>query len=159
MRIGQGVDAHAFCEERPLIVGGVTIPFEKGLAGHSDADVLVHAIMDALLGAAALGDIGVHFPDRDEQYRNISSLVLLGLVNTLITDQQYYVGNIDATLIAQAPRFQPYIEAMRRNLASALGVAIDQVSVKATTTEYMGFTGRSEGILAVATALLWKPSF
>lgn len=154
MRIGTGYDVHRLTEGRLLILGGVTIPFEKGLLGHSDADVLVHAIMDALLGAAALGDIGQHFPDTDIKYMGISSITLLERVGELLKKNGYEVGNIDATIVAQAPKLAPFLEAMRENIAKALGLVTNQVSVKATTEERLGFTGSGEGIAAQAVCLL-----
>ena len=157
MRIGQGFDVHAFAEERKLIIGGVTIPYERGLLGHSDADVLLHAICDALLGAAALGDIGKHFPDTDPRYRGADSRALLRHVASLIKKQGYQVSNVDATIIAQAPKMAPHIAAMMENIAMDLGIAADRVNVKATTTEKLGFTGREEGIAAQAVCLLTDP--
>ena len=154
MRIGQGYDVHKLIEGRKLILGGVDIPYEKGLDGHSDADVLVHAIMDALLGAAAMGDIGLLFPDTDEQYKGADSLVLLQEVGRRIRAAGYEIGNLDSTVIAQSPRLRPYIDAMRANISRALAVSLSQVSVKATTEERLGFTGRKEGIAAQAVALL-----
>ena len=154
MRIGQGYDVHKLTEGRKLILGGVDIPYEKGLAGHSDADVLVHAIMDALLGAAALGDIGKHFPDTDPRYKGADSLRLLQEVGRLIGEAGYTVGNIDATVLCQAPKLAPHIQTMRTNIAGALGVDADRVSVKATTEEHLGFTGQGQGIAAHAVALL-----
>ena len=154
MRIGHGYDVHRFESGRKLILGGVEIPFERGLLGHSDADVLTHAIMDALLGAAALGDIGVHFSDKDAQYCGISSMVLLERVKKLLETAGYKVGNIDATVVAQVPKLAPYIPAMRENIASVLGVERDRVSVKATTEEHLGFTGQELGIAAHAVALI-----
>ena len=154
MRIGTGYDVHRLAEARDLVLGGVKIPYEKGLLGHSDADVLLHAVMDALLGAAALGDIGVHFPDTDEAYRGISSLVLLGQVSELLQQEHYIIGNIDATIIAQRPKLAPYIKLMRENIASVLGIEYNQVNIKATTEEGLGFTGTGEGIAAQAVALL-----
>jgi 2-C-methyl-D-erythritol 2,4-cyclodiphosphate synthase len=154
MRIGTGFDVHAFADGRALVIGGVTIPHPRGLAGHSDADVLLHAIADALLGALALGDIGVHFPDTDARYRGADSRALLRHVVALVAGRGYAVGNVDATVIAQAPKLAPHIPAMRENLAADLGCALDCVSVKATTTERLGFTGRGEGIAAEAVALL-----
>ncbi|MCR5784806.1 MAG: 2-C-methyl-D-erythritol 2,4-cyclodiphosphate synthase [Eubacterium sp.] len=154
MRIGTGYDVHRLTEGRDLIIGGVKIPYEKGLLGHSDADVLLHAIMDALLGAAALGDIGKHFPDTDEKYKGADSVMLLKEVKRLIEEQGYTVGNIDATIIAQAPKMKPHIENMRENIAEALGVDISKVNVKATTEEGLGFTGSGEGISAQAVCLL-----
>lgn len=154
MRIGMGYDVHKLVEDRKLIIGGVEIPYEKGLLGHSDADVLLHAIMDALLGAATLGDIGKHFPDTDERYRGISSIKLMEHVGELIAKSGYVIGNIDATIIAQRPKMAPYREIMRENIAKALNISIDRVSIKATTEEGLGFTGRSEGISSQAIALL-----
>ena len=141
-----GYDVHKLVEDRKLILGGVEIPYEKGLLGHSDADVLLHAIMDALLGAAALGDIGKHFPDTDEQYKGISSIKLLEHVGALLEDHLYMVGNIDATIIAQRPKMLPHIPKMRENVANALGIDIERVNIKATTEEGLGFTGSGEGI-------------
>ena len=154
MRVGMGYDVHRLVEGRDLILGGVQIPYEKGLLGHSDADVLLHAIMDALLGAAALGDIGKHFPDSDEAYKGISSIRLLEKVGELLEEHFYFIGNIDATVIAQRPKLAPYREEMRENVAKALGISADQVSIKATTEEGLGFTGTGEGISAQAIALL-----
>lgn len=152
MRIGMGYDVHRLVEGRKLIIGGVDLEYEKGLLGHSDADVLVHAIMDALLGAAALGDIGKHFPDRDERYKDISSLELLRRVAELMKKAGYEVNNIDATIIAERPKMAPYIDIMRRNISDALGVDIELISVKATTEEGLGFTGCGQGISAMAVA-------
>jgi 2-C-methyl-D-erythritol 2,4-cyclodiphosphate synthase len=154
MRIGQGYDVHALVSGRKLIIGGVDIPYERGLAGHSDADVLLHAVCDALLGAAALGDIGTHFPDTDARYRGADSRVLLRAVNTLIWEGGWAIANIDTTIIAQAPRMAPHVAAMRANIAHDLGLPLNAVSVKAKTTERLGFTGRGEGIAAEAIALL-----
>ncbi len=154
MRIGTGFDTHRLTEGRDLIIGGVTIPYEKGLLGHSDADVLIHAVIDSLLGAASLGDIGTHFPDTDEKYKGISSVKLLSHTAELIKKAGYKIGNIDTTLIAQAPKMAPYIKAMEENMASALGIDVSQISVKAKSNEKMGFTGRGEGIEARAIALL-----
>ena len=156
LRIGHGYDVHRLAEGRPLILGGVNVPFDKGLDGHSDADVPVHAIMDALLGAAALGDIGKLFPDNDDAYRNISSLVLLEIVARELEAAGYAVVNIDATLIAQAPKIGPYRDEMRRNIARVLGIEVSQVNVKATTEEYLGFTGSGEGMAAHAVVLIEK---
>lgn len=150
MRVGLGYDVHKLVEGRDLIIGGVQIPYEKGLLGHSDADVLLHAIMDALLGAAALGDIGKHFPDTDSKYKGISSIKLLEYVRELIDDELYVVGNIDATIIAQRPKMAPYIEQMKKNIADALAIEVSQVNIKATTEEGLGFTGSGEGISAQA---------
>ena len=154
MRIGTGYDVHKLVEGRALILGGVTIPYEKGLLGNSDADVLVHAIMDALLGAAALGDIGLHFPDTDPAYKGADSLALLKRVASMLSENGYTVGNIDATIIAQAPKMRPHIEQMRENIAGSLGIRKDQVNVKATTEEGLGFTGSGEGIASQAVCLL-----
>ncbi len=157
MRIGMGYDVHRLTEGRKLIMGGVEIPYEKGLLGHSDADVLLHAVMDALLGAAALGDIGKHFPDTDPAYRGISSLKLLSCVGELLEENCFFIENIDATIIAQAPKMRPHIDAMRENIAKTLGIDISQVNVKATTEEGLGFTGNGEGISAQAVCLLASP--
>ena len=154
MRIGQGYDVHRLVEGRKLIIGGVDIPYEKGLLGHSDADVLLHAVMDALLGAAALGDIGQHFPDSDERYKGISSIALLKEVGKLLQENGYMIENIDSTVIAQRPKLLPYRPQMAENIAAALGIEKEQVSVKATTEEGLGFTGTGEGISAQAIALL-----
>ena len=154
MRIGNGFDVHALVDGRPLILGGVTIPHPRGLAGHSDADVLLHAIADAILGALALGDIGKHFPDTDPRWRGADSRALLRHVFALAFDAGWEIGNVDATVIAQAPRIAPYVAAMRTNLAGDLGCDETRISVKATTTEHLGFTGREEGIAALATVLL-----
>ena len=156
MRVGIGYDVHRLVEGRKLILGGVEIEHEVGLLGHSDADVLLHAISDALLGAAALGGIGKHFPDKDPQYKGISSLILLTHVGRLLDTYGYAVGNIDATIVAQAPRLAPYIGQMRANIADALGIEVDQVGVKATTTEGLGFAGTKEGMASYAVALLVK---
>ena len=156
IRIGHGYDLHRLVEGRKLILGGVDIPYEKGLLGHSDADVLLHAIADALLGAAALGDIGKHFPDTDEKYKDADSLVLLGEVVKLLGEKGYKVGNIDATVIAQKPKLMTYIPKMRENIAETLGVDIDFVNVKATTEEKLGFTGSGEGISAHAVCVIEK---
>lgn len=156
LRIGHGYDVHAFAENRKCIIGGVHIPCEKGLLGHSDADVLLHAISDSLLGAAALGDIGKHFPDTDPIYEGADSILLLKLVNSLLIKQGYRVVNIDSTVIAQVPKLAPYIDEMRKNIAEALSIDIDFVSVKATTEEKLGFTGRKEGISAHAVCLIEK---
>jgi 2-C-methyl-D-erythritol 2,4-cyclodiphosphate synthase len=156
MRIGHGYDVHKLVSDRKLIIGGVEIPYEKGLLGHSDADVLIHAIMDSILGALALGDIGKHFPDTDEQYRGADSLVLLACVREIIENAGYTVGNVDATIIAQAPKLAPFIPQMRLNIARALETDIDSVSVKATTEEHLGFTGEEKGIAAHAVCLVYK---
>lgn len=156
IRIGQGYDVHRLVEGRKLIMGGVDIPYEKGLLGHSDADVLLHAIKDALLGAAALGDIGKHFPDSDERYKGASSMMLLEEVNRLIQEKGYSVNNVDTTIIAQKPKMAPHIEQMRKNIASALRIDVDGVNVKATTTEGLGFVGTGEGIAAQAVASIVK---
>ena len=154
MRIGMGYDVHKLVEGRDLIMGGVTIPYEKGLLGHSDADVLLHAISDALLGAAALGDIGKHFPDSDPQYKGISSVLLLKKVGELLEENFFLIENIDATIIAQQPKMRPYIDTMRQNIAETLGIDIAQVNVKATTEEGMGFTGDGSGRSAHAVCLI-----
>ena len=152
-----GYDVHQLIEGRDLIMGGVKIPYEKGLLGHSDADVLLHAIMDSLLGAAALGDIGYHFPDSDPQYKGISSISLLEKVGKLLEENLFIIENIDATIIAQRPKMRPYIDEMRKNIADALGIDISQVSVKATTEEGLGFTGAGQGISAQSICLLNTP--
>ncbi len=154
MRIGTGYDVHRLTDNRKLIIGGVEIPYEKGLLGHSDADVLLHAIMDALLGAAALGDIGLHFPDTGAEFKDIDSRVLLRRVRQLLADAGYTVENIDATIIAQRPKMRPHIEAMRNNIAEDLEISLSQVNVKATTEEGLGFTGEGLGIAAQAVCLL-----
>lgn len=156
MRIGMGYDVHKLVEGRKLILGGVEIPYEKGLLGHSDADVLLHAIMDALLGAAALGDIGKHFPDTDPAYKGISSIRLLEHVANLLEEHQFLIENIDATIIAQRPKMRPYIDTMRENIAKALKMEADQINVKATTEEGLGFTGSGEGISSQAICMLEK---
>ena len=156
MRIGMGYDVHKLVEGRKLILGGVEIPYEKGLLGHSDADVLLHAIMEALLGAAALGDIGKHFPDTDPAYKGISSLKLLEHVAGLLEEHRFVIENIDATIIAQKPKMRPYIDRMRENIAAALQVDLDQINVKATTEEGLGFTGNGEGISSQAVCMLEK---
>lgn len=152
MRVGFGYDVHALAESRRLVLGGVEIPYEKGLLGHSDADVLLHAIMDALLGAAALGDIGKHFPDTDNSFKDIDSLVLLSKTNDILGSHGFSVNNIDTTIVAQAPKISPYIDEMRKNISRVLNIDISRVSVKATTTEHLGFEGRKEGISAYAIA-------
>ena len=157
MRIGMGYDVHRLTEGRRLIMGGVEIPYEKGLLGHSDADVLVHAVMDALLGAAALGDIGKHFPDTDPAYKGISSIALLKKVGELLEENCFLIENIDATIIAQAPKMRPHIDRMRQNMADALGIDISQINVKATTEEGLGFTGTGDGISSQAICLLNSP--
>jgi 2-C-methyl-D-erythritol 2,4-cyclodiphosphate synthase len=154
MRIGNGYDVHPLVENRKLLLGGVQIPFHLGLAGYSDADVLVHAIMDALLGAAGLGDIGQHFPPQDPAYRDISSLVLLGRVRDLLRANGLGIANVDCIVVAERPRIAPFVPEMRENIAKTLGVDPARISVKATTTEGLGFTGRGEGIAAMAVALL-----
>lgn len=154
MRIGMGYDVHRLTEGRKLILGGVEIPCEKGLLGHSDADVVVHAIMDALLGAAALGDIGKHFPDTDPKYEGISSILLLKYVGELLEEHLFMIENIDATIIAQRPKLLPYMDEMKKNVAKALDLPADRVNIKATTEEGLGFTGRGEGISAHAVCLL-----
>jgi len=154
IRIGNGFDVHALVAGRPLILGGVTIPYERGLEGHSDADVLVHAIGDAILGALALGDLGKHFPDSDPRWKGADSRALLRHIVALMSDRGYGIGNVDATVIAQAPKLAPHIAGMRANLAADLRCAVDDVSVKATTTERLGFTGRGEGIATMANVLV-----
>ena len=156
MRIGMGYDVHRLVEGRDLIVGGVKIEYEKGLLGHSDADVLLHAIMDALLGAAALGDIGKHFPDTDEKYKGISSLLLLKEVYKKVSDMAYKVSNLDVTLIAQRPKISPYTDEMRKNIANALEISLHSVNIKGTTEERLGFTGTEEGISCHAVCILYK---
>ena len=156
MRVGFGYDVHQLVEGRKLILGGVEIPYEKGLLGHSDADVLLHAIMDAMLGAAALGDIGRHFPDTDPAYKGADSMMLLAACRDKIAEKGYVVHNLDALICAQKPKMAPHIEAMRANIAAALAIDIDQVNVKATTTERLGFVGTGEGMSAYATVLIQK---
>lgn len=156
MRVGLGYDVHKLVEGRDLILGGVNIPYEKGLLGHSDADVLLHAIMDALVGAAALGDIGKHFPDTDERYKGISSMELLKCVGELLDEHMYVIENIDATIVAQKPKMAPHIQKMRANIAEVLGIEVDQVNVKATTEEGLGFTGTGEGISSQAICAIEK---
>ncbi|MBR1693011.1 MAG: 2-C-methyl-D-erythritol 2,4-cyclodiphosphate synthase [Lachnospiraceae bacterium] len=157
MRIGMGYDVHKLVKDRDLVIGGVKIPYELGLLGHSDADVLLHAIMDALLGAAALGDIGKHFPDTDERYKGADSLQLLKAVGEMLEEHYFVIENIDATIIAQKPKMRPHIEAMRENIAKTLGIEVSQVNVKATTEEGLGFTGAMEGISAQAVCMLNSP--
>ena len=154
MRIGLGYDVHRLVEKRDLIIGGVNIPYEKGLLGHSDADVLLHAISDSILGAAALGDIGTHFPDTDERYKGISSLTLLKEVGLLVKNKGYEIINIDATIIAQKPKMAPYIKDMRENISKVLDIDIDQINIKATTEEGLGFTGEGLGISSQSICLL-----
>ena len=154
MRIGTGYDVHKLVPGRKLILGGVTVPYELGLDGHSDADVIVHAIMDALLGAAALGDIGQHFPDNDPKYKGADSIELLKEVGNILKKEGYKVGNIDSTIIAQRPKLMTFLPEMRKNVAAALGIDVNQVSIKATTEEHLGFTGRGEGISSQAVALI-----
>lgn len=154
MRIGHGYDVHRFESGRRLILGGVQIPYPQGLAGHSDADVLTHAVMDALLGAAGLGDIGMHFPDTDDRFEGVDSLILARETVALVHDAGYSICNIDSTLIAQAPKLSPYLPQMRKALSQALQITIDQINIKATTEEHLGFTGRKEGIAAHAVCLL-----
>ena len=154
LRIGNGFDVHAFATGRPLVIGGVTIPHDRGLEGHSDADVLLHAIADAIVGALALGDLGRHFPDTDPQWKGADSRRLLREVAGMAMAQRWRIGNVDTTIVAQAPRLAPYVEAMRANVAADLGCDVSCVSVKATTTERLGFAGREEGIAALATVLL-----
>ena len=155
-RIGQGFDVHQFAEGRPLIIGGITIPYEKGLLGHSDADVLLHTISDACLGAIGEGDIGKHFPDTDPAFKNADSAVLMQQVWAIVKEKGYTLGNVDCTIIAQKPKMAPHIETMRKRIAELLEADVDQVNVKATTTEKLGFTGREEGIAAQAAVLLIK---
>jgi 2-C-methyl-D-erythritol 2,4-cyclodiphosphate synthase len=154
MRIGNGFDVHAFVAGRPLVIGGVTVPHARGLEGHSDADVLLHAICDAILGALAMGDLGRHFPDTDPKWKGADSRRLLRQVAAMMQAQRYTIANVDATVIAQAPKLAPHVDAMRANIAADLGCDASRVSVKATTTERLGFTGREEGIAALATVLL-----
>jgi 2-C-methyl-D-erythritol 2,4-cyclodiphosphate synthase len=157
MRIGTGFDVHALVVGRPLVIGGVTIPYERGLDGHSDADVLLHAIADAVLGALALGDLGAHFPDTDPRWKGADSRALMRHVAGLMRERGFAVGNVDATVVAQAPRLAPHVAAMRAHIAADLGCAVDAVGVKATTTERLGFAGRGEGIAAMASVLLVVP--
>ena len=157
MRTGMGYDVHRLVEGRDLIIGGVNIPHEKGLLGHSDADVLLHAISDSLLGAAALGDIGKHFPDTDEKYKGADSLMLLSEVGKMLDEEHYIIQNIDATIVAQAPKMRPYIDTMRENVARALSIDVGQVNIKATTEEGLGFTGSKEGISAFSVCLIENP--
>jgi 2-C-methyl-D-erythritol 2,4-cyclodiphosphate synthase len=154
MRVGIGYDVHKFKENRPLILGGITIPYEKGLDGHSDADVLIHAIIDAILGAAALGDIGQHFPDTDERYKGVSSISLLKNIVSMLKKNGFAVHNIDSTITAQEPKLSPYLDQMRKNIAKSLNLPVSRISVKATTTERLGFEGRKEGISAYAVVLI-----
>ena len=154
MRVGLGIDVHKFEKGRNLIIGGEKIDHHSGLAGHSDADVLVHSIMDGLLGAAAAGDIGKHFPDTDNSYKNISSMILLEKVSKIISEKKYSIVNIDSVLIAQKPKFAPYIDKMRRNIASVLKIDVENISIKATTSECLGFTGREEGIICYTSVLI-----
>jgi 2-C-methyl-D-erythritol 2,4-cyclodiphosphate synthase len=158
IRIGTGFDVHAFAENRKLVIGGIEIPFEKGLAGHSDADVLLHAICDALLGSLSLGDIGKHFPDTDPEFKDVNSINLLIEVYKMVKSKGYELGNLDAVLMLQRPKVSPYIEKMREKISSVLNVDVDKVSVKATTTEKLGFTGREEGVAAMATVLVQRQS-
>lgn len=154
MRIGFGFDVHKMVEGRKLIIGGIDIPYEKGLLGHSDADVLIHSIMDSILGALALGDIGKHFPDTDPKYKDISSMILLENVYNIMKDEGYMIGNIDSTVAAQSPKLAPYIDEMRGNLARILNTSIENINVKATTTEELGFVGRKEGISSYSVCIL-----
>ena len=156
MRVGIGYDVHKLVEDRKLILGGVEIPYEKGLLGHSDADVLVHAIMDSLLGAAAMGDIGKHFPDNDSSFKDINSLFLLKKVYELLLKEDYIISNIDATIVCQKPKLAPYIDQMRKNIAEVLKLDVNQVNIKATTTEALGFEGRKEGISSHSVCLIYK---
>lgn len=154
MRIGLGYDVHKLTKDRKLIIGGVEIPYDKGLLGHSDADVLIHAIMDSILGALALGDIGKHFPDTDEKYKGANSMKLLEYVHNLITSKGYKIGNIDSTIIAQSPKMAPHIESMRKNISKVLNTDIDNINIKATTEEGLGFTGAKQGIASQSICLL-----
>ena len=154
MRIGNGFDVHAFATGRPLVIGGVTVPHDRGLEGHSDADVLLHAITNAILGALALGDLGRHFPDSEARWKGVDSRRMLRDVAAMMSAQRYTIGNVDATVIAQAPRLAPFVDAMRTNIAHDLGCDVSRVSVKATTTERLGFAGREEGVAALASVLL-----
>jgi 2-C-methyl-D-erythritol 2,4-cyclodiphosphate synthase len=154
MRIGIGYDSHIFADNRPLILGGVTIPFDKGLAGHSDADAVCHAITDAMLGAAALGDIGTHFPPSDPQWKNADSTELLRLANIVLDEAGYKIGNIDVTVICEAPKIGPHVTAMRERLAAVLGISVNQISIKGKTNEGMGWIGRGEGIATIATVMI-----
>lgn len=156
LRIGFGYDVHKIVEDRKMIIGGVEIPFEKGLLGHSDADVLVHAIMDGILGALALGDIGKHFPDTDPKYKDISSIYLLSEVYKLMDEKGYKIGNIDGTIVAQRPKMAGYIDDMRRIVAKTLNMHIDDINIKATTTEWLGFVGKEEGISSYSVCILKK---
>lgn len=156
IRVGQGVDIHQLAEGRDMILGGVKIPHDKGPLGHSDADVLIHAICDALLGAAALGDIGYHFPDTDAEFKNIDSAILLSRVCGLLTSRGWKIGNVDSSLILEKPKIKPYIVQMKERLASLMGIEADAVSIKATTNEKMGYVGRGEGVLAFASCLIFK---
>ena len=158
IRIGTGFDVHAFAENRKLVIGGIEIPFEKGLAGHSDADVLLHAICDALLGSLSLGDIGKHFPDTDPEFKDVNSINLLTEVYKMVKSKGYELGNLDAVLMLQRPKVSPYIEKMREKISSVLNVDTDKISIKATTTEKLGFTGREEGVAAMATVLVQRLS-
>ena len=156
IRIGHGFDVHAFADDRPLIIGGLNIPHDRGLAGHSDADVLLHTVADAILGALALGDIGKFFPDTDDKYKDLDSKILLAEVVQKMHDENYEIGNIDAVIMAQAPKFRPHIDNMRESVASILKTSISNVNIKATTTEKLGFVGRAEGITSEAVVLLTK---
>lgn len=158
MRVGMGYDVHRLVENRKLIIGGVEIPYEKGLLGHSDADVLLHAVSDALLGAAALGDIGKHFPDTEEKWKGADSMNLLERVGEMLEEKMFFVENIDATIIAQAPKMRPYIDTMRENIARVLHLNVEQVNIKATTEEGMGFTGEGKGISAQAICMVASPT-
>lgn len=158
MRVGMGYDVHRLVENRKLIIGGVEIPYEKGLLGHSDADVLLHAVSDALLGAAALGDIGKHFPDTEEKWKGADSMKLLERVGEMLEEKMFFVENIDATIIAQAPKMRPYIDTMRENIAGVLHLNVEQVNIKATTEEGMGFTGEGKGISAQAICMVASPT-
>ncbi|MCF6269270.1 MAG: 2-C-methyl-D-erythritol 2,4-cyclodiphosphate synthase [Melioribacteraceae bacterium] len=155
-RIGFGYDVHQFTDDRKLILGGIEIPFERGLKGHSDADALLHSICDAMLGALALGDIGKHFPDTDPKYKGIDSKLLLSEVNKLVENEGYILGNLDSTIVLQRPKLAPYIQAMRKEIASILYCRVDQISVKATTSEWMGFVGEEKGIKVISTVIMVK---
>jgi len=155
-RIGYGFDVHSFAENRKLIIGGVEIPFDKGLEGHSDADVLLHAISDALLGSLSLGDIGHHFPNTDPKWKDVDSSIILKECNNLVLQHGYKISNIDSMLAVEAPKIYPHIEKMKEKIAQVLGISADQISIKATTTEKLGFIGRSEGVVAIANVLVYK---
>lgn len=158
MRVGIGYDVHKLVEERKLVIGGVEIPYDKGLLGHSDADVLIHAVMDSILGALGLGDIGKYFPDTDEKYKDISSMVLLEEIWNILNENGYKIGNIDSIIVAQSPKMAPYIDSMKKNIAKVLNTPIDNINIKATTTEELGFEGNKEGMSAHSICLLLKES-